>query len=83
MKKNVSITLLLVSFLSFSQPKTIDQKVNTLLKQMTLEEKIGQLNQYSGDSEATGPITINPNKQSEIKNGQLFYVKERNWEFKL
>ena len=38
---------------------------------MTLEEKIGQLNQYSGDSDATGPITINPNKQSEIKNGQL------------
>lgn len=71
MKKNVSITLLLVSFLSFSQPKTIDQKVNALLKQMTLEEKIGQLNQYTGDNTATGPITINPNKQAEIKQGLI------------
>ena len=71
MKKNVSITLLLVSFLSFSQPKTIDQKVNALLKQMTLEEKIGQLNQYTGDNAATGPITINPNKQAEIKQGLI------------
>jgi beta-glucosidase len=71
MKKNVSITLLLVSFLSFSQPKTIDQKVNALLKQMTLEEKIGQLNQYTGDNAATGPITINPNKQTEIKQGLI------------
>ena len=71
MKKNVSITLLLVSFLSFSQPKPIDQKVNALLKQMTLEEKIGQLNQYTGDNAATGPITINPNKQAEIKQGLI------------
>ena len=71
MKKNVSITLLLVSFLSFSQPKTIGQKVNALLKQMTLEEKIGQLNQYTGDNAATGPITINPNKQAEIKQGLI------------
>lgn len=49
----------------------MDARVEELLKKMTLEEKIGQLNQYSGDSEATGPITINPNKQSEIKNGQI------------
>ena len=52
-----------------SQQKDIDQKVNALLKQMTIEEKIGQLNQYTGDNSATGPITINPNKQAEIKAG--------------
>ena len=57
--------------IAFSQIKTIDQKVDALLKQMTLEEKIGQLNQYSGDGNATGPITVNPNKQSEIKGGLL------------
>lgn len=55
----------------FSQQKTIDQKVNALLKQMTLEEKIGQLNQYTGDNQATGPITINPNKEAEIKQGLI------------
>jgi beta-glucosidase len=38
---------------------------------MTLEEKIGQLNQYTGDNQATGPITINPNKEAEIKQGLI------------
>ena len=42
MKKTSILGLLLVSFLGFSQQKTIDQRVEALLKQMTLEEKIGQ-----------------------------------------
>ncbi|MFV5694765.1 glycoside hydrolase family 3 N-terminal domain-containing protein [Flavobacterium sp. LB3P122] len=71
MKKIVITTLLLTCFIAFSQQKTIDQKVDALLKRMTLEEKIGQLNQYTGDNAATGPITINPNKQSEIKAGLI------------
>ena len=57
--------------LVFAQSKNIDQKVEALLRQMTLEEKIGQLNQYTGDNAATGPITINPNKQAEIKQGLI------------
>ncbi|MCJ7756836.1 MAG: glycoside hydrolase family 3 C-terminal domain-containing protein [Gillisia sp.] len=71
MKKIVTTVLLLTCFFAFSQQKTIDQKVDALLKQMTLEEKIGQLNQYTGDNAATGPITIKPDKQSEIKAGQI------------
>ena len=71
MKKVSFIGLLFVSLLGFSQQKTIDQKVEALLKQMTLEEKIGQLNQYTGNNQATGPITINPNKEAEIKNGLI------------
>ena len=71
MKKIATTTLLLAFFIAFSQSKTIDQKVDALLKQMTLEEKIGQLNQYTGDNQATGPITINPNKESEIKAGLI------------
>lgn len=67
----ISLLFIFTSLISFSQQKTIDQKVNALLKQMTLEEKIGQLNQYTGDNAATGPITINPNKQSQIKTGQI------------
>lgn len=70
--KNIFVSLfLLTSFLGFSQQKTIDQKVNELLKKMTLEEKVGQLNQYSGDNTITGPLTINPNKQEEIKKGKI------------
>lgn len=68
MKKKTTLILLLFSFIGVAQ-QSIDQKVNALLKQMTLEEKIGQLNQYTGDNQATGPITINPNKEAEIKSG--------------
>jgi beta-glucosidase len=71
MKTSATLLLVFVSVFAFSQQQTVDQKVETLLKKMTLEEKIGQLNQYTGDNAATGPITINPNKQSEIKKGLI------------
>lgn len=71
MKKSLSIGFfILYSFVS-AQNSTIDQKVENLLKQMTLEEKIGQLNQYTGDNTLTGPLTINPNKKEEIKQGKI------------
>jgi beta-glucosidase len=38
---------------------------------MTLEEKIGQLNQYTNDANPTGPLVVNPNKEREIKGGLL------------
>lgn len=63
--------LLFVTFLGFSQTKTIDQKVIELLNKMTLEEKIGQLNQYTDDGNPTGPLVVNPNKEREIKGGLL------------
>ena len=36
----------------------IDIKVKNLLSQMTLEEKIGQMNQYNGFYNATGPVLL-------------------------
>jgi len=71
MKTHLSLLLLLVSFSGISQQKSIDQSVNELLAKMTLDEKIGQLNQYSGDNTVTGPLTINPNKKEEIKSGKI------------
>ncbi|MDQ8013401.1 MAG: beta-glucosidase BglX [Flavobacterium nitrogenifigens] len=71
MKKVTTITLFMLSLFASAQQQSIDQKVNDLLKKMTIEEKIGQLNQYTGDNQATGPITINPNKQAEIKAGLI------------
>lgn len=71
MKKVILLLFLGCNVLVFAQSKNIDQKVEALLRQMTLEEKIGQLNQYTGDNAATGPITINPNKKAEIKQGLI------------
>ncbi|WP_291127349.1 glycoside hydrolase family 3 N-terminal domain-containing protein [Flavobacterium sp. UBA7682] len=71
MKNIIATFFLATSLLGYSQQKTIDQKVEELLKKMTLEEKIGQLNQYTGDNTVTGPLTINPNKQQEIKEGKI------------
>jgi beta-glucosidase len=71
MKKTATTILLLVYFFSYSQHKSVGQKVDSLVTLMTLKEKIGQLNQYTGDNAATGPITINPNKKDEIKKGLI------------
>ncbi|WP_288245066.1 glycoside hydrolase family 3 N-terminal domain-containing protein [uncultured Chryseobacterium sp.] len=52
--------------------KTIDQKVSELLSKMTLEEKVGQLVQYSGFEYATGPQNSNSaNVLNEIKQGKV------------
>lgn len=51
------------------QDAAILHKVDQLLSKMTLEEKIGQLNQYSGKA-LTGPASAKSNNlQTEIKNG--------------
>jgi len=72
MKKKVILLFIgFQSFVIFSQQKSINQKVEDLLKQMTLEEKIGQLNQYTGDNTVTGPLTINHHKKEEIKSGKI------------
>jgi beta-glucosidase len=49
-------------FLSFGALKPdpkMDQFVSALLKKMTLAEKIGQLNQLSGEGDVTGPASQN------------------------
>lgn len=70
--KKILLSLVLAGLgINISAQKSIDQKVTELMAKMTLEEKIGQLNQYTGDNAATGPITINPNKQAEIKQGLI------------
>ena len=43
------------SITNSSSRNSLDKRVDSLLKLMTLEEKIGQLNQYNGFWEVTGP----------------------------
>ena len=54
-----------------SREKAIERKADSVLKLMTLDEKIGQMNQYNGDWEATGPITYDGDKQNQIRKGML------------
>ena len=35
--------------------KPIEERISLLMKEMTLEEKIGQMNQYNGFWDVTGP----------------------------
>jgi len=75
--KFVCLATLIVSFTVlpfqqlFAQKKTIDQKVDSVLKLMTLEEKVGQMNQYNGPWAATGPLTNDDNLLSQIKEGKV------------
>jgi len=54
-----------------AQQKSIGQKVDSVIHLMTLEEKIGQLNQYNDDWKATGPVTIDNDKVGQIQKGQV------------
>ncbi|MDP4225771.1 MAG: beta-glucosidase BglX [Bacteroidota bacterium] len=67
---SISFCLIWGSFGVNAQEKNLDQKVNALLKRMTLEEKVGQLNQYTS-SWATGPVSPEGNKLQEIKEGKV------------
>lgn len=52
-------------------PDKYAQRVDSVLKLMTLDEKIGQLNQYTGNWQATGPVVEDPNKIEQIKAGKV------------
>lgn len=73
MRNYLPFVLLLAAPFSktLAQDKKIEKKIDSVLKLMTLDEKIGQLNQYTGDRDATGPITNNPNKLKDIRDGKL------------
>lgn len=46
-------------------------KVDSVLRLMTLDEKIGQLNQYTGNFQATGPVVDDTTKIDQIKRGMV------------
>ncbi|WP_073584701.1 beta-glucosidase BglX [Flavobacterium cucumis] len=82
-KKPIYYSLILLLLLSFAcnAPKrvmaskefdSIDQKVDSVMQLMTLEEKIGQLNQYNGFWDVTGPAPKEgqaAKKYEDLKNG--------------
>jgi beta-glucosidase len=74
--KNVIVGILIVLLCPIAIAQTwasdpaIESRINRLLQQMTLEEKIGQLNQYSAGS-PTGPGTGRSNYDEMIAKGQV------------
>ncbi len=47
--------------------KETNELVNTLLQKMTIEEKVGQMNQYNGFWNATGPSPKEGNAADKYK----------------
>jgi len=67
----VASGLACAALLALAAPPDIEPRVNALLRQMTLEEKIGQLTQYSGHWNATGPVTFKGSHRDELLAGRV------------
>ncbi len=81
-KRFVAFALLIflaMAFQSVKSPKknnamTNDEKIEALIAKMTLAEKIGQVNMYSGSWEFTGPVPADQGSQQkldDIKSGRV------------
>ena len=81
MKKNKalsqSITFLLVLFVTGSyaqvkahldQSKPIEERISLLMSQMTLDEKVGQMNQYNGSWDFTGPLPESGSEEEKYEH---------------
>jgi beta-glucosidase len=77
--KNYAFLLLALSMNGYAQTKKymdtkkpIEDRISLLMKEMTLEEKVGQMNQYNGSWDVTGPKPesgSNEEKYNNIKKG--------------
>ncbi|MGI9544435.1 MAG: beta-glucosidase BglX [Cyclobacteriaceae bacterium] len=57
---------------TYAQTDMVESKIDALLEQMTLEEKVGQMNLYTGFWEITGPAPSEGNarqKYDHLRNG--------------
>ena len=58
---------------NYSSNEIIENKVDSVLALMTLREKIGQMNQYNGSWDVTGPASNKSDKEKleKLKNGDV------------
>ena len=75
MNKNINLIIFIITSIPImaQQPwhnksLSIDQRVELLLSEMTLEEKVGQLNQYNGFWDVTGPAPKEGTAQEKYDN---------------
>ncbi len=64
MKKTGVLIAFSLLLLACSQPKTIEEKIDDLLSKMTLQEKIGQMNQLTGNG-------LSNEMKEQIKSGKV------------
>ncbi|MBC7722053.1 MAG: glycoside hydrolase family 3 C-terminal domain-containing protein, partial [Pedobacter sp.] len=57
-----------------SSVKDIDRRVDSVLKLMTLEEKVGQMNQYNGFWDITGPVPKVGNAKLKYEHLKMGFV---------
>ncbi|MEZ5307342.1 MAG: beta-glucosidase BglX [Pyrinomonadaceae bacterium] len=72
--RTIAIALILclsTAVLAQRKPTSIDKRVETLLRKMTIEEKAGQLTQYAGDNQATGPLQFKGDHEKLISEGKI------------
>lgn len=73
-KQLLFVFILLINLSSLQSQnfqKDFSYQVDSVLRLMTLEEKIGQLNQYSNDRKNTGPVINNKDHLEEIRKGRV------------
>ena len=72
MKTRALLVLMLTAGPAFAQKKPVAERVDSVLALMTLEEKVGQMNQYNGFWNATGPAPAGGDaatKYTHLRNG--------------
>ncbi|PHN06850.1 glycosyl hydrolase [Flavilitoribacter nigricans DSM 23189 = NBRC 102662] len=62
--------LLALPMVAIAQQKTVDQRVDSVLALMTLDEMIGQMNLFTSDWAVTGP-TLRENYKADIQAGKV------------
>jgi len=71
---NILLIVFLVNTVINAQEKTIEEKVDALLSEMTLKEKVGQMNQYTSFFDVTGPAPKDGDSKmryEHIRTGQV------------
>ena len=72
--EKIDFTTTNVNLSPITSVEHIEQKVSALLNQMTLEEKIGQMNQYNGFWDLTGPAPSSGNAAKKYDHLRKGYV---------
>jgi beta-glucosidase len=63
-----TVTMIAQKIPHLDKIKPIEERIDLLMKQMTLEEKVGQMNQYNGFWEVTGPAPKGGNTELKYKH---------------